>query len=347
MSILKLPVKNPIDQNRLNQLRTAAGSGPVLILPHNSPDPDALASGKALATLFEAAWSIPSRLAYNGLVARAENRAMLEHLVPEWEHIEAITNLEQYSALALVDSQPEAGNNSLPEGCTPQIVIDHHHPLRKALSGVVYVDVRPDVGSTVSLVYQYLEAAGIVPDPVLATAMFYGLQTDTNGLARGATPTDEEVYVKLLAWLDRSLLIGVEQAGLPRDYYRAFSKSLQAARIYGRAIVAYLGDMHRSDLGAEMADVFIRLEDARAALCLGCHGGTLHLSLRTEPMSQDAGLLIQEIVEGLGRAGGHGTMAGGQVPLGGQDTDQLVAEIERRFLAVMGETGEKAQLLSE
>jgi nanoRNase/pAp phosphatase (c-di-AMP/oligoRNAs hydrolase) len=345
MSELTVHEQNPIDQNCLAQLRMVIGAGPVLILTHDNPDPDGLASGKALAVLFELAWGIPSRLVYSGLVARAENRAMLNRLTPEWEHTDVLSDLERYSAVALVDAQPGAGNSSLPESYVPHIVIDHHQPVRAALKAVPYADVRPEMGATVSLVYQHLEAARIKPDATLATAMFYGLQVDTRGLSRGASPTDETVYVKLLDWLDRGKLIQVEQAGLPKDYFRAFSRALQAARTHGQAIVAYLGPMHRPDLMAEIADLLIRLEGARAALCLGSYGDTLHLSLRTVPLGRDAGLVVQEIVVPPGKAGGHGTMAGGQIPLAGRAAEVLAAEVERHYLTVMGEGSNGIPLL--
>jgi nanoRNase/pAp phosphatase (c-di-AMP/oligoRNAs hydrolase) len=271
---------------------------------------------------------------------------MLNRLTPEWEHADILTDLERYSALVLVDTQPGAGNNRLPESYVPHVVIDHHQPVRAALSAVPYADVRPEMGATVSLVYQHLEAAGIEPDATLATAMFYGLQVDTRGLSRGASPTDETIYVKLLDWLDRRKLIQVEQAGLPQDYFRAFSRALQAARIHGQAIVAYLGPMHRPDLMAEIADLLIRLDSARAALCLGSYGDTLHLSLRTVPLGLDAGLLVQEIVVPPGKAGGHGTMAGGQIPLAGREAEFLAAEVERHYLAVMGEGSDRIPLLA-
>jgi nanoRNase/pAp phosphatase (c-di-AMP/oligoRNAs hydrolase) len=337
--------QNPIDKDDLAALRKVTGPGPVLILTHNNPDPDALASGAALSTLLKEAWGIQYHLVYTGLVARAENRAVLHNLTSAWEHSETLTDFEEYTALALVDSQPGAGNNSLPSRFVPHIVIDHHHPLREALKVVPYSNVRPEVGATVTLLYQYLEAAGIVPDSALATAMFYGLKTDTRGLSRGASPEDEAVYIELLSKIDRRELIRVEQAGLPREYFSAFSQGLQAARIFGQAIVAFLGPMHRPDLAAEMADLLIRLESARAVLCLGTHGQLLHLSLRTEPLGQDAGLLIQKVVIPPGKAGGHGTMAGGQVPLTDQNIDNLVGEIERRLLNALGETGYYEPLL--
>ena len=341
------PQQNSIDQNHLTKLRTAAGPGPVLILTHDNPDPDALASGAALSTLLKEAWGIPTRLFYTGLVARVENRAVLNYLTPAWKHAITLTDLEKYSALALVDTQPGAGNNSLPTSHSAHIVIDHHHPYREALKLVPHADVRPEVGATVTMLYQYLKAAGIVPDSALATAMFYGLKIDTRGLSRGASPEDEEIYIELLSLIDRRELIRVEQAGLPQEYFRAFSKGLLAARVYDQTIVAYLGLMHRPDLAAEMADLLIRLDSACAVLCLGTHDQLLHLSLRTEPMGQDAGLLIQKIIIPPGKAGGHGTMAGGQVPLADQKIDRLVRKIERRLLNAMGETEKHEPLLSE
>ena len=334
-----IPSKNSsVDQNRLAQLRTVLGTGPVLILTHDNPDPDALASGKAFATLLSA-WNIPSRLIYSGLVLRSENRAMLTMLTPEWEHSDVLSGLDEYSALALIDTQPGAGNNRLPAAYIPQVVIDHHNPVRDNISRVPYADVQPDIGATVTLMAQYLETAGIVPDSDLTTAMFYALKTDTLGLSRGAAAIDKVVYLKLLSQIDHAKLIKVEQAGLPQVYFRAFCGGLQSARVYTQSVVAELGSMHRPDLAAEMADLLIRLDGARAVLCLGTHEQILHLSIRTEPLGQDAGLIVQGVIVPPGKAGGHGTMAGGQVPLAGQVKTDLVDEIVGRFLKVMNEHG--------
>ena len=338
------PARYSVDQERLEHLRSACGSGPVLILTHDNPDPDALASGKALAFLLKQAWGIQARLVYSGVVARAENRALLSELAPEWEYVNLLVNLSSYSAVALVDTQPGAGNNILPLDFVPQIVFDHHHPLREGLSLVRFVDVRPDLGSTVSLIYQYLESAAITPDGDLATAMFYGLQTDTLGLARNATPLDIIIYTKLLGWLDRQKLVKIAQAGLSRVYFRAFSKGLNATRIFGKSIVADLGELHRPDLPAEMADLLIRLDGIQAALCTGYHNATLYLSLRTA-IGKDAGSMVQEIILPPGKAGGHGTIAGGQIPLDGKNAKSVAMELERRFLNLMGESAVEGEPL--
>lgn len=327
-----------IDRNRLERLRSIVGAGPVLLLTHDNPDPDALAAGKAFSTLLKSAWNIPSRLLYSGLVLRAENRALLKLLTPEWEHSDTLVGLDQYSAIALLDTQPGAGNNRLPTDHVPQIVIDHHNPLRQVASEVPFSDIRPKIGATVTLLYDYLNVANVVIDSDLATAMFYGLKTDTRSLSRGSSQHDIDAYFKLINQIDQNKLIQVEQAGLSKAYFRAFSHGLHAAQVYDHSVVADLGTMHRPDLAAEMADILIRLESIRAVLCLGIHTEMLHLSVRTEPFGQDAGLLVQQVIVPPGKAGGHGMMAGGQVPLAGQDVTHLVDEVIGRFLEFMQET---------
>jgi len=338
MSNLIIEVTNPIKQINLDKLRLVAGTGPVLILTHDNPDPDSLASGKALATLFREAWGISGRLVYTGLVARAENQAVLKHLTPEWEHSDELPDFKEYSAVAQVDTQPGAGNNRLNTVHPKHIVIDHHYPIRELIDTVTYADIRTEIGSTVTMLFQYLEAAGVQPDPILATAMFYGLKTDTRSLSRGASPADEVAFLELLHYLDQQELSRVELAGLSREYFRSFSRGLHATRVFGRVVVARLGLMTQPDFAAEMADILIRLQGAHAALCLGQNGDTLQISLRTEPMGQHAGTIIQQLIASPGKGGGHGTMAGGQIPLQGMDIESLIADIERRFLAVMGET---------
>jgi nanoRNase/pAp phosphatase (c-di-AMP/oligoRNAs hydrolase) len=337
---------NPITQAQLDKLRSTAGAGPVLILTHDYPDPDGLASGKALATLFREAWGIPSRLLYSGWVVRAENQTVLKRLTPEWEQSDLLPDLQGYTAIAQVDTQPGAGNNPINTAHPSHIVIDHHFPVREMIDRVSYSDIRTEIGSTVTMLFQYLQALGIQPDPLLATAMFYGLKTDTRSLSRGASPADEVAFLELLHRLDQGELSRVELACLSREYYQSLCRGLHAARLFGRVIIARLGVMAQPDFAAEMADMLIRFQGAHAALCLGQHGDTLLISLRTEPMSQHAGRIIQQIVIQPGKAGGHGTMAGGQIPLQGQDLEPLLADIERRFLTAMDETSQGLDLIA-
>ena len=258
---------NPINQDLLNHFRKILRDGTVLITTHDNPDPDALASGKAINHLINTIWGIPTQLFYTGLVGRAENLSMLNLLTPEWKHIDQLEDLSKFSSLVFVDCQPGSRNMFTNYDSLPMIVIDHHYPILEQTKHALYADIRLTVGSTVTMVYQYLHAAQANIDPILATAMFIGLKADTNGLSRGSTIEDGIVYVKLLERLDHQLLLKIESAGLAQEYYQEFYQGMQNARIYGNAIIAHLVNMHRPDLVAELADLLFRYESVHAALC--------------------------------------------------------------------------------
>jgi nanoRNase/pAp phosphatase (c-di-AMP/oligoRNAs hydrolase) len=209
--------------------------------------------------------------------------------------------------------------------------------MRHQVDATPYLDLRPDVGAAATLVYQYLEIANLTLPSRLATALFYGIKTDTRGLSRGASTGDKVAYVNLLSNVDHDALLQVEYARRPATFFRSLMKGLAVTRVYGSAVVAILGNMDRSDFAAELADQLIMLEGARGVLCVGRYKGVLHLSVRTMPLGEDAGLLIQRVVSDLGRGGGHGVMAGGQVPLTNRAADVIESELAARFLVLMEE----------
>lgn len=336
---------NPLSKEALERLRQVMIPGPVLILAHHNPDPDALAAGAGLAYLLEYKWGIASHKVFSGLVARAENVAMLRHLTPGWTEIDSLEDAPAHKAIALVDSQPGAGNNLLPDSRVPEAVFDHHEPFRPPSEEVAYLDLRPEMGATATLIFQHLEVAGLPIPPRLATALFYGIKTDTRGLSRGTAPGDEVAYLTLLANVDRSALLQVEHAKRPAVFFKGLVEGLATTQVHESAVVADLGEIHRSDFAADLADQLIALEGTRGVLCLGTHEGILQLSVRTIPLGEDAGLLVQELVAELGKGGGHGAIAGGQVVLGGQDHTPIVARIVSRFLAAMGEGATPGKLL--
>src|SRR5947199_374336 len=96
-------------------LEVVAQPGPFVILPHDNPDPDALASAATLQYIARQRLGKDSVIALGGIVGRAENRAMLTYLninlVPVGE-----LSFGADTLVALVDTQPGRINNSLPDG---------------------------------------------------------------------------------------------------------------------------------------------------------------------------------------------------------------------------------------
>ena len=318
-------------QERLELLfRAVAGAGSVLILPHNDPDPDAIASAIALRHLLAERLGIGGHIAYKGIIGRAENKALVRYLGHPLHRL-AGSDLRRSVPIALIDTQPGAGNNALPPKSTIAIVLDHH-PWRDATATAGFADVRPDIGATSTILTEYLQEAGIEPTPSLATALFYGIKTDTMGLGRGASPNDVAAYFYLQHRIDVEALVEIERAQIPAEYFQKLDTNLHAARVYDGVVISYMGLMRRPDLAAEMADLLLRLQGIRWVICMGMYKDLLILAVRTRSRRGGAERLVQEIVGDRGTAGGHGTMAGGQVPPQGQDPEQVALQLSQRAL---------------
>ncbi|HEY2295362.1 MAG TPA: bifunctional oligoribonuclease/PAP phosphatase NrnA, partial [Thermoanaerobaculia bacterium] len=89
----------------LEELIRRKGKGRWLVLTHDNPDPDALASAQLLARVLRQALKQAVTVAYGGIVGRAENRAMRTFLsidlVPVCE-----VKLDGDAQVVLVDTQP-------------------------------------------------------------------------------------------------------------------------------------------------------------------------------------------------------------------------------------------------
>jgi nanoRNase/pAp phosphatase (c-di-AMP/oligoRNAs hydrolase) len=304
-----------------------------LILTHNDPDPDAIASAAALQWLLREKTGAEGHVVYKGIVGRAENKALVRYL---GYPLRLLTEAEVSESLpvALVDTQPGAGNNALPPSSDVAIVFDHHSP-REETFGACFFDVRPDVGATSTILTEYCEAAGSELPPSIATALFYGIKTDTMGLGRGASQADVAAYFYLQARIDVQALVNIERAQVPPEYFQGLVAALQSAYVYDDVLIAYIGEMQRPDLTAEMADLFLRLRGVDWVMCIGVYEDEMILSVRTNSET-GAGQLIQSIVGDLGTAGGHGSMSAGQIPLEGQNPDILSHRLKERVLKYVG-----------
>ena len=192
------------------------------------------------------------------------------------------------------------------------MVIDHH-PRRRGQYNARHVDVRPRVGASASIAYEYLLAHGQIPEKELATALLYAIKSETQDLGREAGALDRRVLFALYPRADHKRLFAIAHAQVPRDYFRVVARTLDNARIMGETLVSFLGEIAAPEYPAEMADMLLRLKGTRICLVGGWFGGALYLSIRTLTGERNAGVLMQKIVTDLGLGGGHETMAGGRI----------------------------------
>ncbi|HOX39051.1 MAG TPA: DHH family phosphoesterase [Candidatus Brocadiia bacterium] len=313
--------------------------GELKIVLQNNPDPDALASAAGFKLLAQELSGTTSSVIFSGLIGRAENRAMLRYLglsvscaAPEC--------FSPGDAVACLDTQPGAGNNCVPPDVTPKIIIDHH-PLQDRARSSPFTDIRSNVGATSTIITQYLRLCDIAIDIRLATALLYGIKSDTQDLGRDVTQADIDAYLFLYPLANKRQLARIEREPVPAVYFQQLLRALTRAEVYGsKIVISSVGATDSPDAAAETADMLMRLEGIEWSLCVAFHNGVAYVSLRGARADSDSCDLIRKIVGDNGAGGGHDQCAGGQIPLRNKSN----AEMTRRMKDIISRTCEALQI---
>lgn len=323
---------------RLKGERLRAVLGPaerVGILLQDDPDPDALASGLGLRALLGRTRPSAPLITF-GRITRPENLAMIEALEMEVERVTP-GDLRRFDALALVDVQPPFFEERLPEVAA---VIDHHPEARGWRAA--FRDVRPSYGATATILTEYLRAADVKITERLATALFYGIKTDTLHLERGGTPADLDAFAYLYRLANHNVLRRIERPELPLDALDALGDALTHRLIIGDVLFAHLGSVSRPDLIPQFADLCLQVKGIMWAVVSGISGDELHISIRNVGYVRAAGEVVREAFGALGSAGGHRAAAKAVIPVaawrarvGPLDAPALRRAIADRFVAAL------------
>ncbi len=316
-------------------LQVLEGPAPLVILPHDNPDPDALASAAALKFLVSELGGKEVVIAQGGIVGRAENRAMLTYLNIDLRPV-AELDLAGDVHVALVDTQPGRTNNSLPAGVVPRVVIDHH-PAYDRYGGVPHLDLREEYGATSTILTEYVRESRLEVESKIATALFYGIMAETQDLGRESTPADIAAAQFLYPYANKRRLAKIENARVPREYFAAFHEAIERAQIYGSVVVSVLPAVQYPDMVAEVADFLLRLDEVEWACAIGRFQDYLHVSLRTTDRDANAGEVLQQVL-GSRWAGGHDMIAGGRMHVNGAGptaTAAAATQVRERLLAAL------------
>jgi nanoRNase/pAp phosphatase (c-di-AMP/oligoRNAs hydrolase) len=295
---------------KLAELR-AIGDRPksLLILIQDDPDPDAIASAVALRRLLDRnRKSAP--IATFGEVTRPENLAMLKLLdIPLIERL-APADLASYEGLALVDVQPARFQHELPP---VDIVIDHHPEAGNG--AVAFRDIRPSYGATATILTEYLRARDAGIPARIATALLYGIRTDTLTLDRDVAAADVEAFTYLYPLANTNLVRRMERPEIPLAVLETFSRGLEAPRIVDRVVFSDLGRVEREDVIPYLADFCLQIEGVEWSVVSGIHEQSCVIAVRNVGFVRAAGEVVREAWGELGSAGGHRSMAKAVLPL--------------------------------
>lgn len=282
----------------------------IVIQCHDNPDADALASGYALKWYFEQNKKTVK------FIYRGRNEIRKSNLLIMVKELEIPVSYEPFYAdepdlLITVDCQ--YGEKNVTATTAKFVAIIDHH--KQAVDSVrALTQISSDIGSCSTVVWDMIKAEGMDPNDnrLVATALYYGLFSDTNKLSEVSHPLDRDMMDSLI--YNKSTITSMVNSNI----------SLDELMITGRAILNY--EYHDSNkyliIEAEQCDPCIlglisdfALETENVDVCLAFYVSTYEVKFSVRSCSREvyANELAAFLAEGLGGGGGHMLKAGGTI----------------------------------
>ncbi len=282
----------------------------IVVQCHDNPDADALASGYGVYTYLKEQGK-DVRFVYGGRfrIQKSNLALMISELkIP----IEYVDSLEKPALLVTVDCQYGEGNVTRFEADTVA-VIDHHQ-----VSGALPTlsEVRSNLGACATVVRELLRLEGIDinDNKGLATALYYGLLTDTNNFTEISHPLDRDLRDD--AAFDRSMIVHFRNANLSLRELEIAGAALMNYRYHEdyRYAVAMAEPCDPNILGM-ISDLMLEVDTVDTCLVYSVQPFGVKISVRSCVKEVKASELAAFITEGIGSGGGHLEKAGGFIQM--------------------------------
>lgn len=281
----------------------------IIIQCHDNPDADALASGYALYKYLTGQGKHP-RFIYGGRneVSKSNLQLMIEHLNIPVTHVSRLAPGYKPELLVTVDCQ--YGESNVTRFRAQNIAVIDHHQVSGELPALS--EVRSNYGSCATLMYELLtkEKIDINEDEDLATALYYGLMTDTGMFAEISHPADKDL--RDFAKFRLSDIILFRNSNISKEELKIAGDALKHAR-YSEENSYAIVEAKPCDpniLGL-ISDMLLEVVSVNACLVYSLLSFGVKISVRSCVKETKASELAAYLTEGLGGGGGHLIKAGG------------------------------------
>lgn len=325
-------------QQALQQVFERHAGERQLVVIQDFPDPDALSSAWTYQ-LIAAQYQIECDIVYAGTLSHQENIALVKLTnlpVQRWPMETAKTkDLSVYSGCVFIDHQGTTSQLTplLQKAGISVVVLIDHHSLQKDVKPE-FVDIRPGLKATATLMTQYLQTGKFLKldsnDSIhvkCATALMHGLRSDTNQL-RQASKEEFMAAAYLSNFYDAALLDSVLRSSRSKRVMDVIERALSNRRIQDNVSISGVGYLRASDRDAipQAADFLLTEENVHTAVVYGIvHDDFNEVelaigSLRTNKITLDPDEFIKEAfgtdVTGKFFGGGRSQAGGFEIPLG-------------------------------
>ena len=284
-------------------------AGRMAILTRDSPEPDSIAAAVALRAIADH-FGTEADIVYRGDIGHQENRAFVNLLGVDLRSLSEV-DLGEYEIVALVDSiesdEPELD-------ISIDVVIDHGEPDEEF--DATFVDIRPNVSSTSTILTKYVQEFDISPSEPVATALLYGIRAETLDFKRDTTPADLTAAAYLQPFANHDTLEQAESPSMSAETLDVLAEAIQSREVQGSHLFSTAGFVRDPEALAQAAQHLLNLEGITTTTVFGIADDTIHIAARSKDIRIDIVSVLEDAFEDIGDASGHSTQANVEVPLG-------------------------------
>jgi nanoRNase/pAp phosphatase (c-di-AMP/oligoRNAs hydrolase) len=325
----------------------------LAIVTHENPDPDSIASAIALRAIAEHL-GVEAEIFYFGDMGHQENRAFVNLLEVEMTPVsrDDTDAFADYDAIALVD-------HALLTDTTAEfdhgvdILIDHHQV--DLDRDIAFVDSRPQMNSTSTILTKYVQEFDLSLDEAVATALLYGIRAETLDFKRDTMPADLTAAAYLYPFANHDTLEQVESPSMSPETLDVLAEAITNREVKGSHLVSNAGFIRDREALEQAAQHLLNLEGITTTAVFGIANNTIYLAARSKDIRLNIGRVLLDAFEGTGETVGHSTQARVEIPLGiftgietNEDNRETLLElteeaVRRKLFDAMGvESGEGA-----
>ncbi|MBW1997723.1 MAG: exopolyphosphatase, partial [Deltaproteobacteria bacterium] len=151
--------------------------------------------------------------------------------------------------------------------------------------------------------------------PRLATALFYGIKTDTDNFVRPSTQNDINAFRYLYQYANLNIIKKIESSEITKKTLESFKKAIENLTFVRDIAFIHMGKVNDPDILVIIADFFLKMAEATWCVVSGIYANKLIIIFRNAGFRLDAGKLAQKLFGEWGTAGGHKSAARAEIPV--------------------------------
>lgn len=280
----------------------------LAILTQDNPDPDSIASAAAIQAIADHL-GVEADILYAGDLGHQENRAFVNLLgidLLDWE-----ANEFDYDTVVTVD---QARSEDDDFSVDINACIDHSEAEEN--EDIPFVDVRPNMSSTSTILTKYIQEFDMGISEEVATALLYGIRTETLDFKRDTSPADLTAAAFLYPFANHDTLEQVESPSMSPETLDILAQAIQNREVQGSHLVSSAGFITDREALAQAAQHLLNLEGITTTAVFGIAEDTIYLAARSKDIRLNIGKVLEDAYDDIGEAAGHSTQASSEVSLG-------------------------------